>query len=230
MWVIAAGMQRSGSTVQYQIAKHLIEAASAGKALGWFPDEEHANLADRFAGDNSLHLIKSHNKTDFLKERIRNNDALIIYSHRNILDVISSLKKKYKISFTENDLKNTVLRIKQTHLDWMQYEDILIQKYDDILNHLDICIKEIADFIGIDAPPEELQTMASKLSLDAQKDSIAELCQSDSLVHFNENNVFDPESLLHTNHIDSGQIGRHRDNISKAEAELILSIWGRDRA
>ena len=164
--------------------------------------------------------------TDFLKDKIEHDNSKVIYTHRNILDVISSLKAKNKIEFTDDELRELVVRLKKTYLEWMQCKNIFIQKYDSIRNHLDICVKEIADALGIDISRERVEEIANTLAFDKQKKFLDQIRDSDKLISINENNTYDPDSLLHVNHIDDGGIGRYKKNLSQHETALIETVWG----
>ena len=61
MWVFCCGMQRSGSTLQYQIAARLVEQAGLGQRLEWvepgrFPElrELKQRVRDRVAPGRDL--------------------------------------------------------------------------------------------------------------------------------------------------------------------------------
>jgi len=47
MWIFAAGMQRSGSTLQYQILCDLVECAGIVQRHGWCGQELHEKILER---------------------------------------------------------------------------------------------------------------------------------------------------------------------------------------
>ena len=67
MYVICAGMYRSCSTWQYQIASHLIEQYLGGQRLGFVKGTEFAERCPRPSEPAVWHTLKSHdNHPDFV--------------------------------------------------------------------------------------------------------------------------------------------------------------------
>jgi len=225
MWVFAAGMQRSGSTVQYQIAKELIKLARSGCDFGWIAPENHYTLNKQYDYENGLCLLKSHRVTDFIKDQMEFYNAVAIYSHRCILDVISSLKEKNKLNYTKDRLQAIVLEIKRSHDQWMQWDNIVSQSYEDLIGNLEGCVNEIAIALNINVTKNESKKIADVLDINNQRRLIESLRHADGLVRVDENNIYDPESLLHLNHISDGGIGRYKKNLTHSEIEIIKSVW-----
>lgn len=225
MWVFAAGMPRSASTLQYQIAKELIKRNELGCDFGWVNPKEHGTLKAQCNHPSDLCLLKSHSITDFIHEKMSRHNAIALYSHRCILDVVSSLKHKNNTTYTNERLRNLVLSIKKTHEQWLQWDNVIVQKYEDLVDQLEECANEIAVAMKIDIDCSHMKEIVDALRIEKQTAYIEKLHGADNLVKVDQHNEYDPESLLHLNHISGGLVGRYVENLTHSEIETIRSVW-----
>ena len=59
MWVFCCGMQRSASTLQFQIAAELVERAGLGERVGWVRPEQFPRLLDKHGSDGKWKVFIS---------------------------------------------------------------------------------------------------------------------------------------------------------------------------
>ncbi|MHC1791184.1 hypothetical protein [Solidesulfovibrio sp.] len=225
MWVFAAGMRRSGSTVQYQIVKELIKRSGSGCDFGWIDPEKHCTLEQQCNKPYEFNLLKSHEVSGFIKTQMSSHDGIAVYSHRCILDVVSSLMEKNKRNYTDEQIRSFVLSSKQTHEQWIQWDNVIVQNYQQIVLHLHECVQEIAFALKIEISIEEVNQIADRLHINNQRKLLGRIKYADNLVEVDANNVYDPDSLLHLNHISDGGIGRYKKNLTPGEIEIIKSVW-----
>lgn len=91
MWLIACGMNRSGSTLQYQIAVKVAQTQQNTQLVGWVATTQTAKVLGKAKDDtNTWYLAKLHDydqEVDTFWNRL-NPKALYIY--RDIRDVVVS--------------------------------------------------------------------------------------------------------------------------------------------
>ena len=93
MLVVCCGMYRSGSTLHYQIAGALVEAAGVGARAGWDWASADVSLARPGAGrTGAMGVIKVHepHPEPGVEAGLDPDGVLYIYSHRDLRDVVVS--------------------------------------------------------------------------------------------------------------------------------------------
>jgi len=110
MLIICCGMPRSGSTLQFNATWKVVEAAGTGKRVEWQSSADWADATDlltELAASDTLNVVKMHFPPDNVKALAEANGAVrFVYVHRDIRDVIYSMKKKFKFT-----LSRAILRV-----------------------------------------------------------------------------------------------------------------------
>ena len=104
MFVICAGMYRSGSTWQYNIASHLVEQHRGGSRLGFFNAGEFSAKGPSEAlsePDSPWQVMKTHDRHDCFARLVATEQALVVYSYRDLRDATYSLISKLRFTFEE---------------------------------------------------------------------------------------------------------------------------------
>jgi hypothetical protein len=94
-------MYKSGSTLQYNICRSLVEKLDIGKGEGFFQGNQLFNSQDQFlewSKDPLFHVIKIHDFYPKAIEMSLNGSVKICYIYRDIRDVAASLKNKNKVN------------------------------------------------------------------------------------------------------------------------------------
>lgn len=192
MLVICNGMIRSGSTLQYNIAKGVIESGQAGHIKGFFKAEEYDNMREsliEWANSNDVFLIKMHDlfPQEFYDQFTPNPNALkILYSYRDIRDVAVSAKKKFGLKGDE--LIDSLNKAVDYFNEIQKYEKFLLtQKYEKFVEDSYTCAEEITAFLGFYLSNDQLNEISKNTSIE----SFRNVAKSQSMLRYRlKNSLF----------------------------------------
>jgi len=226
MWVFAAGMQRSGSTLQYQVAAHLIWQANRGMALGWGEDGQFWRMHQAKGERDEYLLWKTHvcNK-DILRVK---HECKVLYSYRDLRDVVAGIVRKDGTPFRHLIRRGILQDLIEQYYEWTRFPQVLVASYEKMMRYPVLMVGTMADFLGIEVCVEECMAIAERYSIARQKERIA----AGTFVQVGHDWV-EERHLLHQNHISNGgKIQGWGDVLSEAEADEIVDRaedWMRDR-
>jgi hypothetical protein len=197
--ILAAGMPRSGSTWLYNAVRLLIasKTGSADFSAGWIEDFDAMLKAQRM-------LLKIH---DF-DESWSKQSSLILYSFRDVRDVLASMNRKFGVTptfqrakkFIENDVK-----WRSVSLYNLRYETML------------------------GAPKSIIEDLSGVLAIACDSDAILSKLNS---LDYNDsgpkNDRYHMTNLLHKNHITDGRPGSWKNSLDETvvkEIEQTFRGW-----
>lgn len=224
MLIICCGMMRSGSTLQYQLTVEILE--KTGKGTGW-GEIRHGNCHEILGKDSSslMKVVKVHQFRHLkgVKEAIADKQAKGIYSYRDIRDVTVSLMKMRKATFERlvfetGEIKECI----RDFYNWTNLDDMLISRYDTMVNNLPQEVLKIAHHLNIDIAQKDAQEIANHYSIEKQKKRIEKW--KINKVH---GNSYDPKSLLHANHINFGKQSQWNEVLTPIQVAYLESM-GKD--
>jgi hypothetical protein len=226
MIAICAGMVRAGSTVQYQIACHLIEQKYQGTRMG-FLDWDCLPEFRREAVDNQWRVLKVHDWHRSLAEIVAEGRGKCFYTYRDIRDVVYSLMHKRGITFDEV-ARELPFILKNDRL-WRRQPFTLVQRYEDAVRDGPSAIVQMASFLGLTVGREESEQIAEAYSLDANRTRTREIA---ARLREQGYDLDDPANIhqrdkyteLHWNHIRSGHVTSWRDLASPQEIETLKRL------
>lgn len=218
MWVFAAGMQRSGSTLQYQVAAHLIQTARRGIALGWGEDGQFQMLRDAHSWRSDYILWKTHVcNAAIQRER---HGCKVLYSYRDLRDVVAGIMRKDGTLFRHLIRRGIVQELVEGYEAWTSFPDVFIYRYEDMVGHIAWIAGCMAGFLEIKVTATECKAIAELYSLARQRERIV----VGTFVQVGPDWV-EERHLLHQNHISNGgKIGGWGDVLSEAEADEIVML------
>lgn len=224
MWVFCGGMFRSGSTVQYQIASHLVEHFGRGERLTWQNADDFASVKSLHAEDGRLRVFKAHHLSAAIREELDAVGGRVLTTHRDIRDVVASAIRKNGWSF-HHIWKHRMLHRWTERFDaWAALPGALVSRYEDMVTHLDAEAVRIGRLLGMDVTAELAVTIGESYAIDRQRGRTEEV-----RLRRDRNELrtkYDGHSLLHHNHITSGEIGGYRSLLRPAEIRAIESECG----
>jgi len=232
MLIICNGMIRSGSTLQYNMARLLVTGTQRGRGHGFFSRRKlhRLNRIGRWSTSRSHHVIKMHDLLD--SEDINRYQPRFLYIYRDIRDVAASLKLKY--NRTGEDLLRSTDRAMDIYDQIRVMPNVLWQQYEKIMSDLASAIDQIATFLEIEISDEIRLSIAQECSLDNQQQIMRNL--EKGLLHrmkklfirkIRQGHFYDSKTLLHDNHISKnlGTPGSWRHELDLAESELLQSKY-----
>ena len=228
MWVFCSGMMRSGSTLQYQIAKTLIEEAGRGEGVGSCVPGRFRELLRRHPGPNRVHVVKSHRYVPTAHRRLREGDARSIYIYRDLRDVVVSMMHKESKTFRQLMDEGFVHDLLRDDAVWSARPNTLVSVYEEVIADVRSEVARIAEFLDIEVDAVTLDRIAEEHSLARQNERLERFDFGEAGVAEGRANLVDPETLLHHNHVRSGAAGQWVEELSSeqvAEVEAIAGDW-----
>jgi len=250
MLVVCNGMIRSGSTMQYNLVRTLLEKQNIGRANGFFDNSNYPlteDQIDQWVNDDYYHVIKMHDLHPRI-ERIAKNEKSdilkICYIYRDIRDVAASAKIKWNL-----EGKNLIASLNRTIYNYYKIKEIkniLFQRYETVITSLSQSVKEIANFLNINLEEEIINRVANEclivnLKKYSRKPTRLFLKKFFSLKKFIpaelkkllkdtfhiKSIVYDKKTLLHPRHIseNGGLIGKWIVVLNDYEKNIITDRY-----
>lgn len=167
MVIACNGMVRSGSTLQYNLARGLVEGLSLGKAARC---SSNGGKIEVLADSHLFYIIKSHTVLPNSKELIAEGQMGICYIYRDIRDVAVSLKHIRGISgeILFQELENAI----NNYYEIRSLDCVLTQRYEDVVGDLHTAVREIADYLYIKPSNELVSNIVEENSLEKALESM----------------------------------------------------------
>lgn len=223
MWVFCGGMQRAGSTVQYQITAEIVERLDAGKRLGYLLAQDMERMLEEQGASERYVVVKTHDYYKELQKIVNRGDAKIVYIYRDIRDVVVSLLRKTHRKYWRFMLSGDLDNLLHEHDLWINNRKIHVARYENMVEDLIGEVLSIAAFLELSISRNLAQQIAQKLSLDEQKKTIQSYdYESEYLaVGKKHQHKVSSETLLHDNHIYSGAVEQWKNDLSPLQTGII---------
>jgi hypothetical protein len=218
-------MRRGGSTLQAQLVSALLGGVRA-----------HATspvaIREMLARTDDAHercILKCHEFVDELAMLQQADQARVVYVYRDIRDVVASISLKYSIpafSFINGGALSVLREFEQ----WTSIPGIHVARYEDMIADLPAEIVRLGDYLGVSVDETRAAALASDFSLEKQKARITAAFSDGAQTAGRGRNAHDPLSLLHHDHIQSGEHGAYRRVLSNHELaalEWVCRRWMR---
>jgi len=245
-WIFAAGMRRSGSTVQYNIARDLLIAMRDNENIMPEPKPETSflfagfvtwqNFDALYKANNSKYdyiLLKSHvyipDYSTTAKGLVMDSGRVVVLSaHRDLRDVAASLMKWQKdmtwkrIMYGDGTHHGELNAVMNEHNSWhssVAQQYLHDSNYKFILNSLPCEVTRIAAKIGINGVMNELR---DEIAIDNSLHNV------EAYIDKMKGAWDGANTLYHKAHIQSGEIGRYKAELTKgqiADVEYLAHDW-----
>ncbi len=226
MWIFCCGMQRSGSTLQFQITARLVEDAGLGKRVEWTKPDRFNRLRRQYAAAAEWKIFKNHNCTEKMEKEFHRQNAMGVYSYRDLRDVYVSTMRKNEVTFEQLWAAKFLEQCLRQYQQWTSLPRVLTSKYETMMADLPGEVARIAAHLGIAADAEKCRQIADEHAIERQKERIEESIREGRLKHGYAKAYFDPDTNLHTNHIHAGEVGGWKGVLSEEQAAKIESLGG----
>jgi hypothetical protein len=219
MLVVCAGMRRSGSTLQYNIARQLARNADAGQGYGLW--DRLAQLRERAAPADAMAIVKEH-AFDARFAGLSGVDTRIVYSYRDLRDVLVSF---FQVQGPAGgNWPAHARRLLRATLDdftaWTRQPGVLISKYEAFTGDIPGEVRRIASHLGIAVNGNEVSAIAERVSVEAHRKIIEVLGLE------NPGESMDPVTLLKKGHLAGGEIGKWRARLDADQLRLVQELAG----
>lgn len=233
MFVFCVGMFRSCSTWQYEVASHLVAKHRGGEALGFVPGDQLEKYENSATDAASWRVLKAHDPHERFTAALAERRALAVYSYRDIRDVAYSHMYKFGITFAEFLAKGWLESILASDRTWRAQQYIICQRYEELVMDPAGGISEIATHLGLAnvLAPGEVEQLATEYSFQANLERTREISRryrAEQVDLADASNVrkYDPQTLLHWNHMRDGRVGGWRQQASAEERTTLAHYCG----
>jgi hypothetical protein len=210
-----SGIIRSGSTLQYNLAKDIVTETESGGYIHANMDIEGAIWRTAPLDEwwvNKCHLYQPR----FMGPLVAKGQAKFVLIYRDLRDVIVSKMNFRKKTFGQiigNFRKETVEREKR-FLEEIPADMIYRSRYEDVIGDLETETRNIADHMGIVLKDKLVGKIARNNSLESVKKFTNKL------------NNMDARTRLGPGHIYTGTYGRWRELLSDKQVSIVEAVVG----
>ena len=213
MLVICNGMPRSGSTLQYNLVRGIVEITDNGSGQGFFDPNQAVDSYsqfERWAEEPGFHVIKTQAVFPGLNKLLQSDKASICYTFRDLRDVAASLERRFKGQGKE--LYKILDDIVTEYYTIQGFPHLISVRYEEMTSDLEGTVSHMAQALGISPKPAEIISVAEEFSLSSAKKKIERFelrykiadvirkglakCGIDYVPSF-----FDSKTLMHSGHI-----------------------------
>ena len=227
MIIVCAGMFRSGSTWQYQVACELVRRAGySAKPLGFLNGSELAKFLVNPRDAETYYLYKTH-APDPIHLTLAPTEFGVLYSFRDLRDVAYSMAHKLGIDFWKVVRDHGIIDLCiAADGFWKAMPGVLTQRYESWVSDNFQFVRKIAAHIGTNLSDSDLAAVAEEFDLGRNRtrtDSLAKQLQAEGVDLSLEENAtrYDSNSLLHWNHIRTGSVGQWQSVAAPDELEYL---------
>lgn len=226
MWIFCAGMKRSGSTLQFQLASHLVEGAGLGSRVSWSPALEFPAARQAKAGSGEWRVFKCHECPPEIAAELLVGDARGLSTLRDLRDVIASQMLFLGTSFDRLWSDGFLEECVEDHAAWTALPRVAVMKYETMVADPAGHVQQVAAHLEIPVTDGEAAAIAAEFTVDKQRDRIVNAATWESVRTPDRELLFDPHTLLHRNHINSGRPGAWAQILSKEEQRRVEETFG----
>ncbi|MGB0370597.1 MAG: sulfotransferase domain-containing protein [Opitutales bacterium] len=171
MLVICSGMKRSGSTWQFNAVSRLLEISKTVEIQGFLPDDEmelRVEELSKWANDpDTFHIVKTHAMFDSRKHGIAPEKVLTTYTYRDIRDAAVSIKRQFG---ADGQRLLDILDGSVEMFFWMRdLPNSILQRYEDFTVDPTTAVRQLADFMSLDADPGTVARVVDACSIESMK-------------------------------------------------------------
>jgi hypothetical protein len=229
MWVLCCGMPRSASTLQYSILVRIVEELGLGRGLGTFhsPQLLAEWLNTSPVNSPEIAVMKLHEYTPEVEQLLNTGLTKALYIYRDIRDVVVSWMRMQNLPFEAIDPRNLVSSCLANYTRWTELDDVLISRYESVIAQGGLLaeVRRIAAYIGLELEDSLADSIAERFSLERQREYIARFDYGQYGIAAGRT-IYDPKTLLHNRHINSGASGEWRTVLTREQQQLIIEWAG----
>jgi hypothetical protein len=223
MWIICCGMIRSGSTLQYQLTKEIVESDGQGIGVGWMDKDQLRFELQKTTNEKKIKVVKCHEYFKEAGDFISSHKAKGIYVYRDLRDILVSLMNKKKQPFGSVFSVDRVNSLIDMDRKWNGIETLYVSKYEEVMSNLAAEIVKIASFLKISVDKSFVTEIEQKHSIENQQKRIFKFDYTEMGTDSGDS-IYDPDTLLHDNHIHSGKIHQWETELSRFQIALLENI------
>ncbi len=217
MLVFCNGMPRSASTWSFNVTKAVLRNCFPGQPIHAGRSEAPVQFI-RAAGSQARHIVmKCHSLTPAGRTLARSGAAKVVMTERDLPDAVVSAMTKFAPDFEE------AVRIIAPSLELRLFHrstgNAVIVHYADVIAKPEECVRRIAEYlVGGPVVRDVIESIAAQTSFERMRQKVEEIdLMPDSALE----QSFEPETLLHRNHLGDGCSGKGRSRLSASQLKRL---------
>ncbi len=230
MLAVCCGMIRSGSTLQYNLVRNLVEATEVGQGMGFIGNPHQDQRLRDWSQQGAWHVVKMHSVADWMLDDHARTSIRFFFSHRDLRDVAASAKRKF--GWPSPQIWQAIDAAIGLHQSLRDLPETQVQRYTELSLDPRTSLDAIAKFLGLTpSDPIKSQVTATCSIGNAQKVQNA-ICHIMSAKGISVGNdckapIYDQTTLLHHNHISQskGKDGAWRDDLTADDLSVISASY-----
>ena len=206
-------MHRSGSTLVWQIARHLMDGHPRlrnprGLSTDTFPEAA--------ADPEDLLMAKVHFRTAMARDDFPDEGAKYLYTYRDPRDVVASLYRKGRLKQgdAQRGARNSRLitrRELRGDAFWRGRADVWVRRYEDFKDDVPALVGDLARYLDVEVTGARVEEIVALVDIAAQEER-AEQARRHGV---------DEDLRVTSHHITDGRAGAWRDTLTTEETEAI---------
>lgn len=241
--LICAGLGRSGSTLQYNLARGILERNGPLADLGYTTEKDEIERAVAENDDRSACIIKTHAFYPVYDEWLGTKRIRLICCTRSFHEVCVSFMRAYNASFDYLMERDTIKKEIEQYVRFSSLTGAFMQRYESLVEDLPQAIRDLGGYLGVKFSALDVEELFSAYSIGSQirrMEAYNKTLKSRSINLIN--GIFkavnptsrrpaglilnrDPKSGLHWNHIaTAGDSISVMDALSAAQIEAINGL------
>lgn len=206
-------MHRSGSTLVWQITRHLLDGTPGLRNPRGISTEEYPAAA---ANPDDLLMAKVHFRPALDRDDFPDDGARYLYTYRDPRDVVASLYRKgrFKPDDPERGARPSRLTVRRELRGdefWTSKSDVWIGRYEDFRDDVPGLVISLANYLDVPVDDARVEAIVREVDLAAQEERARAA---------REHGV-DDDLRVTSNHITDGREGAWRDTLTSDELVAI---------
>lgn len=232
MLAVCCGMIRSGSTLQYNLVRNLVEATDMGRGVGFIGNPSQDDRLRPWSQDSAWRVVKMHHVADWMFEEQARTSIRFFFSHRDLRDVAASAKRKF--GWPSPQVWQAIDAAIGLQRRLQDLPEAQIHRYADLSTDPSTVLAAIAKFLGLPLGRDVATWVLSACSLNNAEKIQAAIrdimsAKGVSIGEGNKAPIYDQTTLLHHNHIssNSGQDGAWQHDLTEDDLRTISGRYQR---
>lgn len=211
--IIVCGMQRSGSTMLFNLVRNLVNLSNNEINTFFETDFGYNNILKI---DHHSLIKKTHNFSPYIAKQIKRKKIIAFFTHRDIRDVMVSVIQKGWVKNIDEWIENGRLKaIANNAILWAKTKNMIVLSYTDLMQNREKCVQTIAETLNIKLTSEQISPIINSSNIEQVREQIKDMAR---------NSKINTESQLHHNHIADAETGKWKNFFSPEEIRKINKL------
>ena len=220
--VVVAGMRRGGSTLHFNLVCDILASTGRPVSSQWSRELAAGDLAP---DGEVFKVVKTHASAPALAARFAAGGIPVAYISRDPRDCLVSYLKKYSKDYSWTEARKFLANIRDEYTFWTAMPAARCSRYETVVADSRAEIRHLAAHLEVVVGDDEVERIAGNRAIESQKARI-EAIDWNSKARRIGVDLVDDASLLHSNHISSGEVGQWASRLERLQLAEIDAEFG----